>query len=68
MEVAIDRRSLERSFPREVAISRRDGLRRIGFRSLDGPAEVFLYQGKDHLIRQRETLDDLLKNQIEISF
>ncbi|MBK8492776.1 MAG: diaminopimelate decarboxylase [Saprospirales bacterium] len=31
------------------------------------PAEVFLYQGKDHLIRQRETLEDLLRNQIEIT-
>ncbi|MBK7407356.1 MAG: diaminopimelate decarboxylase [Saprospirales bacterium] len=31
------------------------------------PAEVFLYKGKDHLIRQRETLEDLLRNQIEIT-
>ncbi|MEK6475957.1 diaminopimelate decarboxylase [Catalinimonas sp. 4WD22] len=30
------------------------------------PAEVMIYQGKAHLIRQRETLDDLLKNQIII--
>ena len=28
------------------------------------PAEVMIHQGKDHLIRQRETLDDLLHNQI----
>lgn len=32
------------------------------------PAEVFLYKGKDHLIRQRETMEDLMRNQIEISF
>ena len=31
------------------------------------PAEVFLYQGKDHLIRQRESLEDLLRNQIEVT-
>lgn len=30
------------------------------------PAEVMIYQGKAHLIRQRETLDDLVKNQIII--
>ncbi|OIP49883.1 MAG: diaminopimelate decarboxylase [Flavobacteriaceae bacterium CG_4_8_14_3_um_filter_34_10] len=28
------------------------------------PAEVLWYKGKAHLIRQRETFDDLLKNQI----
>ena len=28
------------------------------------PAEVMLYEGKDFLIRQRETIEDLLKNQI----
>jgi diaminopimelate decarboxylase len=32
------------------------------------PAEVFLYKGNDYLIRERETLEDLLKNQIEVSF
>ncbi|MFN7313975.1 MAG: diaminopimelate decarboxylase [Bacteroidota bacterium] len=32
------------------------------------PAEVMIYQGKAHLIRQRETLDDLIKNEIEITF
>ena len=32
------------------------------------PAEVFLLQGKDYLIRERETLEDLLKNQIDVSF
>ncbi|MFM2393531.1 MAG: diaminopimelate decarboxylase, partial [Bacteroidota bacterium] len=31
------------------------------------PAEVLIIDGKDHLIRERETLEDLLKNQIEIS-
>ncbi|MBL0309256.1 MAG: diaminopimelate decarboxylase [Bacteroidetes bacterium] len=30
------------------------------------PAEVMIYQGKDYLIRQRENLDDLLRNQIEV--
>lgn len=30
------------------------------------PAEVMIYRGKAHLIRQRETFDDLLKNQILI--
>lgn len=27
------------------------------------PAEVMIYKGKDYLIRKRETIDDLLKNQ-----
>ena len=30
------------------------------------PAEVLIYNGKDYLIRKRETMDDLLKNQIEV--
>ena len=30
------------------------------------PAEVLILNGKHHLITQRETLDDLLKNQIEV--
>lgn len=30
------------------------------------PAEVFVHNGKDFLIRKRENMDDLLKNQIEI--
>jgi diaminopimelate decarboxylase len=30
------------------------------------PAEVMIHKGKDYLIRKRETLDDLLRNQIEI--
>jgi diaminopimelate decarboxylase len=30
------------------------------------PAEVLLKNGKGHLIRQRETFDDILKNQIMI--
>jgi diaminopimelate decarboxylase len=29
------------------------------------PAEVLIHKGKDYLIRKRETMDDLLKNQIE---
>jgi diaminopimelate decarboxylase len=32
------------------------------------PAEVFLFQGNDYLVRERETLEDLLKNQIDVSF
>jgi diaminopimelate decarboxylase len=28
------------------------------------PPEVLIHEGKDYLIRQRETLDDLLKNQV----
>lgn len=31
------------------------------------PAEVLVHQGKSYLIRQRETMDDLLRNQIEIA-
>jgi diaminopimelate decarboxylase len=30
------------------------------------PAEVLIHEGKDYLIRKRENLDDLLKNQVEI--
>jgi len=30
------------------------------------PAEVLINNGKSHLIRKRETMDDLLRNQIEI--
>jgi diaminopimelate decarboxylase len=30
------------------------------------PAEVLIYEGKAHLIRKRETLDQLLENQVEI--
>ncbi|MEM9885445.1 MAG: diaminopimelate decarboxylase [Bacteroidota bacterium] len=29
------------------------------------PAEVLLHEGKDYLIRKRETMEDLLKNQVE---
>lgn len=32
------------------------------------PAEVLVYRGKEHLIRERETLEDILKNQILITF
>ncbi|NRR91829.1 diaminopimelate decarboxylase [Winogradskyella undariae] len=31
------------------------------------PAEVLLYKGKPHLIRKRETFDDILNNQVEIT-
>ncbi len=30
------------------------------------PAEVLLYEGKDHLIRRRENFDDLLRTQIDV--
>jgi diaminopimelate decarboxylase len=30
------------------------------------PAEVLIHEGKDHLIRKRETMDELLRNQIII--
>ncbi|WNJ21524.1 diaminopimelate decarboxylase [Pontibacter sp. G13] len=30
------------------------------------PAEVMVYEGKAHLIRKRETMDDLMRNQVEI--
>ncbi len=32
------------------------------------PAEVMVLDGKAHLIRQRETMEDLLRNQVEIAF
>ena len=32
------------------------------------PAEVLIYQGKDYLIRKRETMEDILKNQIAVEF
>ena len=31
------------------------------------PAEVLWYQGKAHLIRERETFDDILRNQVDIA-
>lgn len=30
------------------------------------PAEVLIHQGKDYLIRERETIEDLLKHQIDV--
>jgi diaminopimelate decarboxylase len=32
------------------------------------PAEVLIYKGKAHLIRTRETLDDMMKNMVEMKF
>ncbi|WP_138990440.1 diaminopimelate decarboxylase [Larkinella sp. C7] len=32
------------------------------------PAEVLVYDGKPHLIRRRETFEDLVRNQIEVDF
>jgi diaminopimelate decarboxylase len=31
------------------------------------PAEVLIYKGKPQLIRQRETFEDILRNQLEIA-
>lgn len=36
------------------------------YNSRPRPAEVLLYQGEAHLIRRRETIDDMLANQIQI--
>ena len=30
------------------------------------PAEVFVHQGRDHLIRKRDTFDDLVRNQVPL--
>jgi len=30
------------------------------------PAEILIYQGKDYLIRERETIEDLIYKQIEV--
>jgi len=38
------------------------------FNSRLKPAEVLIKEGKPHLIRKRDTLDDILKNQVEIAF
>jgi diaminopimelate decarboxylase len=32
------------------------------------PAEVMIYEGKDYLIRKRETMQDILRNQVEVKF
>ena len=32
------------------------------------PAEVMIHDGKDYLIRKRDTIDDLVKNQIDVKF
>ena len=32
------------------------------------PAEVMIYEGKDYLIRERETMEDLLSKQVEMNF
>jgi diaminopimelate decarboxylase len=32
------------------------------------PAEVMIHNGKDYLIRERETIEDLMKNQIDVNF
>ena len=32
------------------------------------PAEVMVYKAKDYLIRKRETFDDILRNQLKVSF
>jgi diaminopimelate decarboxylase len=30
------------------------------------PAEVLIHEGKDYLIRERETMEDLTRNQVEV--
>ena len=30
------------------------------------PAEVLIHEGKDYLIRKRETMNDILRNQVEV--
>ncbi|MDX2001092.1 MAG: diaminopimelate decarboxylase [Chitinophagales bacterium] len=37
------------------------------YNSRPRPAEVMIYNGNDHLIRKRETLDDLLQNQVLVA-
>ena len=37
------------------------------YNSRPRPAEVLLYKGKAHLIRKRETLDDLVRNQVQLN-
>jgi diaminopimelate decarboxylase len=32
------------------------------------PAEVLVHENKVHLIRQRETMEDILRNQVEVKF
>lgn len=36
------------------------------FNSRPRPAEVLIYKGKAHLIRERETMDDLVRGQVEV--
>jgi diaminopimelate decarboxylase len=38
------------------------------YNSRPKPAEVLVYKNKVHLIRERETLDDILKNQKMVEF
>ena len=38
------------------------------YNSRPRPAEVLLHEGKVHLIRRRETVDDLLATQVEVEF
>lgn len=37
------------------------------YNSRTKPAEVLWYNGKGHLIRERETFDDILRNQVEVT-
>ena len=32
------------------------------------PAEVLIHEGKDYLIRKRETMEDIVRNQVEVNF
>ena len=31
------------------------------------PAEVLVYKGKDYLIRERETIEDIINKQVDVS-
>ncbi len=38
------------------------------YNSRPRPAEVMIHEGKDYLIRKRETVDDVLRNEVEVKF
>jgi diaminopimelate decarboxylase len=38
------------------------------YNSRPRPAEVLIHNGKDYLVRKRETMEDILKNQIVVDF
>jgi diaminopimelate decarboxylase len=38
------------------------------YNSRPRPAEVMVHEGKHYLIRKRETINDILRNQVEVAF